>query len=502
MKTSSTLLSIVLLGGIGSVAVPASGADLRPMAVTNLTGTLRIQQEVPCDDVDQTTAVTGGRLDITPAGGFDAGGGARGFVMTRGSVTFAPFTISKSCLTIDRTRNYTEVGVQLEHAVPFTASPSSPGVFPFTIPRDQVLLYEATVVNGDLETGYKQPAEDVTGTLDLAHGTMDLRVVLATHLHFEIGPIDEDGDGTLTATISGTINFVDTDGDGVGDATDNCPLTPNPTQSPVATPVVTAPGDLTLASCADHAIGTATAQDICDGGPVTVTNNAPATFALGLNLVTWTGQDQKGRLGTDVQRVTVVDTTPPVFTSVPGPLTLHDCKPAHLQRPTATDDCGGSPTFTNDKPHKFPVGPTVVTWTATDASGNQSTATQTVTVIDTTRPHVSCDPIHHGHGHDSHADHGDDDDDPFFRVSAEDACAPPPPSIKLGGFALANGEVIQLTPSHKPGVKLLGTTGHDHIRHFRVGPGENVLRSEDASGNVGHDVCPLSDHDDHGHGGH
>jgi hypothetical protein len=483
MKMNRLLLLIGTLGG-AVVAFPARAADLRPMRVDDVSGTLRIQQEVPCDDIDRTTPVSGGHIEITPAGGLDAGSGARTFVLSRASITFTPFTISKSCLTIDRTRAYTEVGVQLERAVSFTASPSSPGVFPVSIPRDEVTLYEAAVVNGDLETGYKRPAEDVTGTIDLVHGTLDLRVVLATHIHFSVGPIDEDGDGTLTADLTGTLTFVDSDSDGVPDNADNCPLTANPTQAPVATPVVTAPPDLTLASCADHAIGVAGATDICDGTAVTVTNNAPATFARGLNVVTWRGQDGKGRVGTAAQRVTVVDTTPPVFTSVPGPLALNNCGPAALGLPTATDDCAGTPSFSNNAPASFPVGPTVVTWTAADVAGNHATATQTVTVTDTVPPAVTCASVHPGK-------HGDDGVGVFFRVSAQDACAPPP-TIKLGSFTIANGETIQITPTHRPGVKLVGTEGKKNVRHFKVGFGENVVRATDGSANVASAVCPLA----------
>ena len=38
-----------------------------------------------------------------------------------------------------------------------------------------------------------------------------------------------------------------------------------------------APAGLTLASCADRHIGVAKATDVCDGGLVIVTNNAPTT---------------------------------------------------------------------------------------------------------------------------------------------------------------------------------------------------------------------------------
>jgi hypothetical protein len=56
---------------------------------------------------------------------------------------------------------------------------------------------------------------------------------------------------------------------------------------------------------------------------------------------------------------------------------------------TATDTVDASPTITNNAPATFPVGvTTTVTWTAKDDTGNPATATQTVTVVDTTAPVV------------------------------------------------------------------------------------------------------------------
>ena len=42
----------------------------------------------------------------------------------------------------------------------------------------------------------------------------------------------------------------------------------------------------------------------------------------------------------------------------------------------------------NNAPDTFPLGETVVTWTATDSSGNSATATQIVSVVDTTAPEL------------------------------------------------------------------------------------------------------------------
>jgi gliding motility-associated-like protein len=58
-----------------------------------------------------------------------------------------------------------------------------------------------------------------------------------------------------------------------------------------------------------------------------------------------------------------------------------------LGTPITSDNCGVA-AVTNDAPSIFPIGPTVVTWTVTDNSGNSSTATQVVTVIDNSAPTV------------------------------------------------------------------------------------------------------------------
>lgn len=76
------------------------------------------------------------------------------------------------------------------------------------------------------------------------------------------------------------------------------------------------------------------------------------------------------------------DTTAPTFTFVPPDLTTQSCGTLNIGTARATDVCSATAvTITNNAPAKFPPGTTLVTWRATDAAGNTTTATQRVTVI-------------------------------------------------------------------------------------------------------------------------
>jgi hypothetical protein len=88
-----------------------------------------------------------------------------------------------------------------------------------------------------------------------------------------------------------------------------------------------------------------------------------------------------------------VDTEPPTinfesnneFLIVEGN-THHGAINVDLGTVTATDNYDPSPTLDNDAPEFFPLGETLVNYTATDNAGNVATATQSVTIEDTTPP--------------------------------------------------------------------------------------------------------------------
>jgi uncharacterized repeat protein (TIGR01451 family) len=147
----------------------------------------------------------------------------------------------------------------------------------------------------------------------------------------------------------------------------------------------------------------ATAHDACAGNFAATASGTVDVNTVGTYIITYNATDPTGHVATPVTRtVHVVDTTPPVVTAPPnvtvgtGPnATICDTlvSEAQLGTATANDLCQGSlPVTRSGVPagNVFPVGQTIITYSATDASGNTSTATQKVTVVDNTPPVISC----------------------------------------------------------------------------------------------------------------
>ncbi len=155
-------------------------------------------------------------------------------------------------------------------------------------------------------------------------------------------------------------------------------------------PVITVPADISIEATSSSGTVvsyTANANDDTDG-PITPTciPVSGSSFSLGTTAVICTATDQAGNAASAAFGVNVVDTTPPTLT-VPADVTQEANAPLStivIGNATATDIF--AVTITNNAPAAFPLGPTVVTWTATDASGNSASATQLVTVQDTTPP--------------------------------------------------------------------------------------------------------------------
>jgi len=133
-------------------------------------------------------------------------------------------------------------------------------------------------------------------------------------------------------------------------------------------------------------IGMADATDAV--GVASIENNMPEFFEVGETEVTWTATDAAGNTVTAAQLIKVVDTTPPTITppeSIVSEATSADSNILELTAATA-DDAVGVVSITHNAPDVFPVGDTIITWTATDSVGNSATASQLVSIIDTTTP--------------------------------------------------------------------------------------------------------------------
>jgi uncharacterized repeat protein (TIGR01451 family) len=222
----------------------------------------------------------------------------------------------------------------------------------------------------------------------------------------------------------GTTNIVWTAVDALN-RTASCTQTVTVTSNDTTPPTVTAPPDITLptgtsgGSCGlvvgESQLGQATGDDGAGCSVSISRTGVPAGnfFPVGTTNVTWKATDAAGNTATAVQHVTITENTPPIIfapadasyaclSDVPaaspsqagGPLRdssgalVLDGNGNLVPGGTPYDNCG-TPTVTVSQTFANPK--TILrTYTATDAAGNTSSATQTITITDNTPPVLSC----------------------------------------------------------------------------------------------------------------
>ncbi len=100
---------------------------------------------------------------------------------------------------------------------------------------------------------------------------------------------------------------------------------------------------------------------------------------LGTHAITLNVDDGQGGTAADSVSVAVADTTPPAILC-PADVATTLGETVTLGTPGVTDAVDPDPAVTNDAPAGFPLGTTVVTWTASDDSGNHGTCQQSASV--------------------------------------------------------------------------------------------------------------------------
>ena len=171
----------------------------------------------------------------------------------------------------------------------------------------------------------------------------------------------------------------------------------------VTNPIITnCPGSVsannTPGLCSGIAIWTApTASDNCPGVTLVTNHNPGETFPVGNTTVTYMATDASGNTSTCSFIVTINDTELPTITCPANIIQANDlnfCSAVvNYTAPVGTDNCSGSTTTQIGglaSGSVFPFGTTVNTFRVTDASGNSSTCSFTVTIIDTQIPVITC----------------------------------------------------------------------------------------------------------------
>ena len=159
------------------------------------------------------------------------------------------------------------------------------------------------------------------------------------------------------------------------------------TVNDVQLPTISCPGNISVNNNAGvcGAVVTYTTPvgtDICPGAVTTQTAGlvSGSTFPVGTTTNTFKVTDAAGNIANCSFTVAVTDNENPVILA-PALLSCFEANNYGCSinlGATASDNCGIQ-SLSSDAPACFPVGTTIVTWTATDINGNTSTATQAVT---------------------------------------------------------------------------------------------------------------------------
>ncbi|MEJ6777572.1 MAG: M12 family metallo-peptidase, partial [Crocinitomicaceae bacterium] len=139
-----------------------------------------------------------------------------------------------------------------------------------------------------------------------------------------------------------------------------------------------------------------TVVDDCDDSPLIIQSPVAGTTITSVTIITMTATDAAGNQRTCTFTVEPVDTIAPIITCTGNKIEHSgvDCTvilPDYTSLLTVTDDCDVSPVITQSPVAGTMItSTTIITMTATDATGNQSICTFTVKLIDVNAPIIAC----------------------------------------------------------------------------------------------------------------
>ncbi len=250
------------------------------------------------------------------------------------------------------------------------------------------------------------PADISVAATD-ANGTAASDTAIATFLQ---GASASDAtDGTVTVTndapdifpiTATTVTF--TAADSLGNVGSNTAIV---TVSDQTAPVINAPATQVILGTEAGLAATetvivdffasVTATDNVDGALTSIDNDGPDFYPFGETTVMFTVSDQAGNVGTAQTVVNIsLDPTPPELT-VPDSISINVDMPdsvlsssysaiaEFIAAAVATDNKDDDSTLiiTNDGPDEYAVGETVVTFSVSDAAGNTTTESASITLI-------------------------------------------------------------------------------------------------------------------------
>lgn len=136
-----------------------------------------------------------------------------------------------------------------------------------------------------------------------------------------------------------------------------------------------------------------TVTDDCGNATLVISYSSTTGSCVEPITITYKATDNCGNETSHRQFINIMDTVAPVFTFVPEAATINCGEDIELAMAEAMDNCSSLTISYEDQHISGCEGGYIRTYTATDACGNVTTATTTVTILDNEGPVVSSAPI-------------------------------------------------------------------------------------------------------------